>query len=74
MEVCPRWSIHMVGQKAASSQAEGTHEHSCILIRILVLPSRIRDKYNLGSHFYIDLWPIADPFLAVFDPDITDCP
>jgi cytochrome P450 len=38
---------------------------------IKVLPSRIRDKYNLGSHFYIDLWPMADPFLAVFDPELA---
>jgi cytochrome P450 len=36
-----------------------------------VLPGRIRDKYNLGSHFYIDLWPMADPFLAVFDPELA---
>jgi cytochrome P450 len=36
-----------------------------------VLPSRIRDKYNLDSHFYMDLWPIADPFLVAFDPDLA---
>jgi cytochrome P450 len=31
----------------------------------------IREKYNLGPYFYIDLWPIADPFLAVFEPDLA---
>jgi cytochrome P450 len=36
-----------------------------------VLPSLIREKYNLGPYFYIDLWPIADPFLAVFEPDLA---
>ena len=35
------------------------------------MPSRIREKYNLGPYFYVDLWPIADPFLAIFDPDLA---
>jgi cytochrome P450 len=36
-----------------------------------VLPMHIREKYKLGPYFYIDLWPIADPFLAVFEPDLA---
>lgn len=42
-----------------------------MLTRPLVLPSRIREKYELGPYFYIDLWPIADPIFAVFDPDLA---
>lgn len=31
----------------------------------------IREKYSLGPYFYVDLWPIADPFLATFEPDLA---
>jgi cytochrome P450 len=31
----------------------------------------IGEKYNLGNVYYIDLWPIAPPFLMIQDPEVA---
>ena len=33
-----------------------------------VLPSMIKDKYELGDTFYLNLWPFAPDFLVLSDP------
>lgn len=38
---------------------------------LAVLPTHIQKKYNLGPYFYLDLWPISDPLLAVLDSDLA---
>ena len=35
------------------------------------MPLRIQKKYNLPNYFYMDLWPIADPILYCFDPEMV---
>ena len=70
MGVSRRWRILMVSR--CSSPATTTMMTSRTPTdRTPVLPLHIREKYNLGPYFYIDLWPIADPFLAVFEPDLA---
>lgn len=35
------------------------------------LPDQVRQRYpDLGSTFYLDLWPISDPMLIAMDPDM----
>ncbi|KAK4540921.1 hypothetical protein LTR36_008429 [Oleoguttula mirabilis] len=37
-----------------------------------VIPLRIKEKYNIETdYFYLDVWPLADPMLHVFDPDVA---
>ncbi len=36
-----------------------------------VAMAMIREKYDLPHVFYMDLWPIATPFLMIEDPDIA---
>jgi hypothetical protein len=69
--MCQPWCILTVCQQAPDIPTPNHTQVSQHTDPIKVLPSRIRDKYNLGSHFYIDLWPMADPFLAVFDPELA---
>ncbi|EME82297.1 uncharacterized protein MYCFIDRAFT_138822, partial [Pseudocercospora fijiensis CIRAD86] len=35
-----------------------------------VFPALVRRKHRLASFFYVDVWPMSDPFIAVMDPDI----
>ena len=36
-----------------------------------VMALRIKEKYNLGRFFYMDLWPITAPILYCFDPELS---
>jgi cytochrome P450 len=31
----------------------------------------IQEKYDLDNVFYMDLWPVATPFLVIVDPDVA---
>ena len=64
-----RWRILMVSYYLLLAISARTPRR--LTDRTPVLPLHIREKYNLGPYFYIDLWPIADPFLAVFEPDLA---
>ena len=35
------------------------------------IPLRIQKKFDLPNYFYLDLWPIMDPVLHVFDPHLA---
>ncbi|KAK5121956.1 hypothetical protein LTR85_004528 [Meristemomyces frigidus] len=42
----------------------GVHQH--------VIPLRMKKKYNIETdYFYIDVWPLMDPLLYIFDPDVA---
>jgi cytochrome P450 len=69
MGASQRWRILMVS--CHSSLAILSMALERLTGTTTVLPLHIREKYNLGPYFYIDLWPIADPFLAVFEPDLA---
>lgn len=30
----------------------------------------LKEKYNLGDYFYVDVWPMGDPIMMIFDTDI----
>ena len=63
------WRILMVSRRSPSEILVISSKR--LTESTTVLPMHIREKYNLGPYFYIDLWPIADPFLAVFEPDLA---
>lgn len=37
-----------------------------------VLPLRLKKKYGIEtSYIYVDIWPLQDPMVYIFDPDIA---
>ena len=32
----------------------------------------VKEKYKLGDYYYLDMWPLADPILAILDVDLMN--
>ena len=35
-------------------------------------PLLLKEKFNLGDYFYVDVWPFNEPILMIFDADMMD--
>ena len=59
-------------QSASARYRLNGHEIArSILTATVVIPSRLKQKYDLPNMFYLDIWPVGDPFLFVLDPAIA---